>query len=293
MSALKRLRSVVDAGVLERARYEVIPTTKAEASVLEWVPRDLTVTVTASPGKGIEATLDLTESLARHGYDVVPHLSARLVRDEAHLKEIVARLVAAGVSNVFVPAGDADPPVGEFEGALEVLRLLDEMGRPFGRMGITGYPESHPIINDDVTIQAMWDKRLYADYIVSNLCFDPSAVRRFVARVRARGVSLPILVGIAAPVERTKLLSVAGKIGVGESAKFLTSHAGWFLRLGAPGGYSPDRLLDRLAGTLTDPASGIEGLHVFTFNQLRETEQWRRQLLERYRALRPPGTSGG
>jgi methylenetetrahydrofolate reductase (NADPH) len=53
------------------------------------------------------------------------------------------------------------------------------------------------------------------------------------------------------------------------------------LKLNAPGGYAPDRLLARIGPMLADPASKVEGLHVFTFNQVAETERWRRQLLER------------
>ena len=81
----------------------------------------------------------------------MPHLSARLVRDDAHLADIVARLTACGVDDVFVPAGDADPPAGEFDSALSLLERLAEMGNPFARTGITGYPETHPRIEDDVT----------------------------------------------------------------------------------------------------------------------------------------------
>ena len=43
----------------------------------------------------------------------------------------------------------------------------------------------------------MWDKRQHATYIVSNLCFDPAGYRNWVLRVRARGVTLPILTGMA------------------------------------------------------------------------------------------------
>src|SRR6202042_2360152 len=136
--------------------------------VLAWVPREVTVTVTASPVKGLEPTLALTERLSAHGYATVPHLSARLVADSAQLADIVARLTAAGVSDVFVPAGDADPPAGAFHSALDLLDQLTAMGRPFARVGITGYPESHPKIEDDITVQAMWDKRHHATYIVSN-----------------------------------------------------------------------------------------------------------------------------
>jgi methylenetetrahydrofolate reductase (NADPH) len=267
------------ADLLRRVRYEVIPTKTIEDRVLAAVPRDVTLTVTASPAKGLDATLDLSERFAGHGYRVVPHLSARLVVDEVHLKDLVERMRGFGVEDVFVPAGDADPPAGKFDSALPVLAELTALGRPFPRVGITGYPETHPAIDDDITVQAMWDKRTHGTYIVSNLCFDPAVLTRWVRRVRRRNVTLPIQLGIAGPVERTKLLSMATKIGVGESARFLTKHASWFVRLSAPGGYSPERLLHRSAGYLTRPEAGVAGLHVFTFNQVAETEQWRRRLL--------------
>ena len=267
------------APLLRAPRYEVFPGAGTEQAVLEWVPRELTVTVTASPTRGLEPTLDLATSLAGHGYTAVPHVTARLVRDDAHLADIVARLTAAGISDIFVPAGDADPPAGRFHSALELLEQLAEMGRPFARVGITGYPESHPKIGDDITVQSMWDKRRHAAYLVSNMCLDPATLRRWITRVRARGVTLPLLVGLAGPVDRARLLRMATVAGVSESARFLAGHTEWFLRLGVPGGYSPQRLLDRVSGTLTDPAAAVEGLHIFTFNQLRQTEEWRRQML--------------
>ncbi|MFF2364681.1 methylenetetrahydrofolate reductase [Streptomyces sp. NPDC058122] len=267
--------------LLSSVRYEVLPARTTEDEVLAHVPRDVVVTVTASPVKGLEPTLDLVGRLAAYGYRVVPHVPARLLRDDAHLKEVVDRLRETGVDDVFVPAGDADPPAGAYDGALPVLRGLGELGGPFARVGITGYPESHPLIHDDLTIQAMWDKSAHATYIVSNLCFDPRVLGDWVGRVRSRGVTLPVHVGVAGPVQRAKLLAMATKIGVGESTRFLTRHASWFLRFATPGGYSPDRLLARSRKVLTRPSAGVAGLHVFTFNQIAETERWRRALLDR------------
>ncbi|MDX3549102.1 methylenetetrahydrofolate reductase [Streptomyces europaeiscabiei] len=267
--------------LLNGVRYEVLPAKATEDKVLAHVPRDVVVTVTASPVKGLEPTLDLTARLAAHGHRVVPHVPARLLRDDAHLKDVVDRLREAGVDDVFVPAGDADPPAGAYDGALPVLRALSEQGAPFARVGVTGYPESHPLIHDDVTVQAMWDKREHATYIVSNLCFDPRVLGEWIARIRRRGIALPVHVGVAGPVQRAKLLSMATKIGVGESTRFLTKHPSWFLRFATPGGYAPERLLTRTGEALTAPASGVAGLHLFTFNQIAETEAWRRALLER------------
>lgn len=267
--------------LLGTVRYEVLPARSTEDKVLAHVPRDVVVTVTASPVKGLEPTLDLAGRLAGHGYRVVPHVPARLLRDDVHVKEVVSRLREAGVDDVFVPAGDADPPAGAYDGALPVLRRLTELGSPFARVGVTGYPESHPLIHDDITIQAMWDKRAHATYVVSNLCFDPRVLGEWVTRIRRRDVTLPLYVGVAGPVQRTKLLAMATKIGVGESTRFLTKHASWFMRFAAPGGYAPERLLTRAEEALTAPSAGVAGLHLFTFNQIAETERWRRALLER------------
>jgi methylenetetrahydrofolate reductase (NADPH) len=268
--------------LLEHSRYEVLPTASTEDKVLSHVPRDVVVTVTASPSKGLEATLDLTERLAGHGYAVVPHLAARMVRDRAELAELCARLTGKGITRVFVPGGDAEA-AGSYPDALALLVDLAELGRPFSQVGITGYPESHPTIHDDLTVQSMWDKRHYATHIVSNLTFDPAVIRDWVHRLRGRGVTMPLLLGIPGPVERTKLLAMATRIGVGESTRFLAKHKGTFARLAAPGGFTGERFLEKCGPTLAEPGSLVEGLHVFTFNQIAETEAWRQDLLGRLR----------
>ncbi len=274
-----KLSSDVVKASLRSARYEVLPTAKIEAAVIDSVPRDMTLTVTASPAKGIGATLDLTERLIGHGYPVVPHLAARMISGPAELEVIVTRLKGLGIDDVFCPAGDADPPAGEYTGSVPMLEHLTSMGRPFAHVGITGYPESHPAIEDDITIQSMWDKRAHGTYVVSNLCFDAATIHAWLKRMRRRGITLPVLIGLPGPVERAKLLSMATKIGVGQSVKFLSSHVSTFARIAAPGGYSPERFLQKSAGFLADETMNVTGLHMFTFNQVAETEAWRQQLL--------------
>ena len=270
--------------LLENARYEVLPTASTEDKVLEHLPRDRTITVTASPSKGLEATFDLAERLTGHGYAVVPHLAARMVTGPTELAEIVDRLRGKGITRVFVPGGDAEA-AGSYPDALALLEDLAAMGSPFAHVGITGYPESHPTLHDDLTVQSMWDKRRYATHIVSNLTFDPAVVRDWVRRLRARGVAMPLLLGIPGPVDRTKLLGMATKIGVGESTKFLAKNKGLFARLAAPGGFTGESFLEKCAPALGEEGALVDGLHVFTFNQVAETEAWRTGMLERMRGI--------
>jgi methylenetetrahydrofolate reductase (NADH) len=267
------------AELLEHSRYEVIPLAGVEEKVLEHVPREVTLTVTASPVKGLEPTFELTGALAAHGYSVVPHLSARLVVDDVHLREVVARLAELGVRDVFVVAGDADHPAGAYEGAGALLDAMEEVGHPFEQVGITGYPESHPLIDDETTIAAMFDKARHATYIASQICFDSRVTVEWVNNVWARGTRLPILVGIPGVVPRAKLLRVSTRIGIGESLRYLRKHNDFVTRFMRPGGFSPDRLLDGLAPVLADPERKVGGFHIFTFNELGETEAWRRRKL--------------
>jgi methylenetetrahydrofolate reductase (NADPH) len=267
------------ADALRRPRYEVIPLAGIVDEVVAHVPRELTVTVTASPTRGLEPTLATSEQLAGYGYRAVPHLSARLVVDEAHMKDVLQRLAAAGIDDVFVVAGDADVPAGAYGGALDLLAAMAEASHRLSHIGVTGYPESHAFIPDDVTIQAMWDKRRYATYIVSQVCFDPKVISRWIRRVRTRGVTLPIHVGVPGVVSRTKLLRISRKIGIGESARFLNRHRGWLGRALRKGGYAPDRVVDGLATIVAEPGMGVDGLHVYTFNELAQTEAWRRRRL--------------
>jgi methylenetetrahydrofolate reductase (NADPH) len=268
--------------VVEQARYEVLPTSTTEQQVLTHLPRDRVVTITASPTKGLEATLDLAGRLAAAGYTVVPHLAARMITGRSELAEICERLTRQGITRVFVPGGDAEP-AGDYPDALSLLADLTELGRPFAHVGVTGYPESHPTINDDLVVQAMWDKRRHATHVVSNLTFDPAVVRAWIRRMRDRGVTLPLLLGVPGPVERTKLLAMATRIGVGESTRFLAKHKGTLARLAAPGGFTGERFLRQCAPALAAPDANVCGLHVFTFNQIAETEAWRTDLLARLR----------
>ena len=265
---------------LRHPRYEVLPLDGIEAAVLAHVPRDATVTVTASPRRGLDATLEVSERLAREGYAVVPHLSARLVRDAAHLADVLARLETAGVRELFVPAGDAPEPAGQFSGAAALLAAMAELRADFPTIGITGYPESHHAISDEATIAAMFEKAEMATYIVSQICFDADVTAGWIANVRARGTGLPIWIGVPGVVDHARLLRISMRIGLGESTRFLRHQHGLVRRLMSRR-FTPDGLMRDLAPTVADPHANVAGFHFYTFNEVARMERWRRRALDR------------
>ena len=102
------------------------------------------MTVTASPSHGIEATFDLAEQLAARGHDVIPHLSAHMIRDRAHLQELLDRARAAAASRRCSSSAATRRTKGEFHDGLTLLRAIDELGHPFIEIGVPCYPEGHP-----------------------------------------------------------------------------------------------------------------------------------------------------
>jgi methylenetetrahydrofolate reductase (NADPH) len=269
------------AEALRTVSYEVLPFKSTEASVLAHVPLDVALTVTTTEAKGLGPTLDMAVRLCRHGYAAAPHLAARLVRDDAHLADIVAQLSEAGVENVFVIGGDAPEPAGTFPDALTLLQRLDEIGQPFRSVGIGGYPEGHGHISDELIEKALEQKAPHATQVITQLCFHADTTVNWAHTIRNRGVGLPVRVGIPGAVSRQKLVRISAGLGLGQSARFLKKQQSMFWRFFLPGGYSPNRLVQRLTPHFGQPHTNLHGFHVFTFNELEKTESWRKDWLAR------------
>jgi methylenetetrahydrofolate reductase (NADPH) len=126
----------------------------------------------------------------------------------------------------------------------------------------------------------MFAKAPMATHIVSQICFDSSTITDWIKEVRRRGTDLPIWIGVPGCVPHAKLLRVSMKIGLGESARYLSHNRGWISRVLARQ-FKPDRLVRELTPCATDPAARVAGFHLYTFNEVARTERWRLRLLER------------
>lgn len=253
-------------------RYELLPFGQAEAQAAA-LAEPVRLTMTASPRHGLERTFELAAALRRQGHGVTPHLAARMVRDRAHLDTLLATAASAGIDDLFVIGGDAPQPAGPYTSAGELLReLADHPLRP-EQIGIGGYPEGHPLIPDADLASALRDKAPLATYLVTQLCFDPDVLLRWLAGIRADGLELPAFAGIPGPVDRRRLLEVSVRVGVGPSVSFMRKQRGLRRLLSSPT-HAAEHLHDGLAGHLGDPRLGLVGLHYYTFNELEATHRW-------------------
>jgi methylenetetrahydrofolate reductase (NADPH) len=258
---------------LEPVRFEVLPFARSMEEAAQ-LPEKVRLTVTCSPKHGPDRSVEVAARLRELGHQVTVHVAARMVSDRDHLDRILSGMAQSGADDLFLIGGDADPPLGAYASAVELLDVI--AGHPLRprTIGIAGYPEGHPAISDEALEQALTDKRRHADYVATQMCFDPGALLAWVARQREGGMTLPVLVGIPGKVSRTKLLELSARIGVGPSLSFLRKQRG--IRALLSKGSTADKLYEKLASTVDDPELNIAGFHIFTFNQLLETWRWQR-----------------
>jgi methylenetetrahydrofolate reductase (NADH) len=243
-------------------RFEILPVGAGEEQAAE-LPERVRLTVTCSPRHGPDRTVEVGTRLRTLGHEVTVHLSARMVRDRTHLDGLLGTMAEAGIDDAFVIGGDPPEPIGQYASAVELLPVMHEHPNRPRTLGIAGYPEGHPLIDPATLATALAEKSRLADYVTTQLCFDPDAILRF-----AEQVELPVIAGLPGIVDRRRLLEVSVKVGVGPSLRYLRKQRGLrrLFRLSA----AADSLYDALA----PHSDAIESFHFYTFNRLLDTWAW-------------------
>src|SRR3954465_2699825 len=285
-SLLSRRRGLDDVGrsavasVLGDPIFELLPL-KSLPDQIPHLPAAARVSVTASPAKGIDATLDWAARLQADGFRAIPRLSARMIADRATLAALLDRARAAGLTHAFVVGGDADEP-GEYLDGLSLLRAMTELGHPFTTIGCPAYPQGHPDIPDAALASGLRDKAPYVEHVTTQMDFDTGAIERWVRARRAEGFEPAVVIGVPGVADPQKLLSIAARIGVKDAKRFLVKNLRFVTGLAKSGGfYKPTGFVEELAPLIADPAARVSGLHLYTFNAVEATESWRQSTLER------------
>jgi methylenetetrahydrofolate reductase (NADPH) len=256
---------------MDRARFEVLPF-PGIVEEAERLPREVRVTVTCSPKHGPDRAVETACRLGKLGHSATAHVAARMVRDRAHLDQLLADMAEAEVDDLFLIGGDIEERVGEYDSAVDLLPLVVDHPQRTESVGIAGYPEGHPRVSPEELERALRDKSRLADYVVTQMCFDPEALRNWIVQQRERGLELPIVVGMPGRVARRKLLRMSASIGVGPSIDFLRKQKG--LRRLLSRRSTADQLYEGVAPLLDEPELAVDGFQYFTFNELLQTWEW-------------------
>jgi methylenetetrahydrofolate reductase (NADPH) len=260
--------------------FELLPL-KSIGEQIAHLPAGARVSVTASPNKGIDATLDWAIRLQGEGFRAIPHLSARMIASRSVLEALLGRARDGGLTHAFVVGGDADEP-GEYLDGLSLLRAMTEIGHPFTTLGCPAYPQGHPDIPDAALAGALRDKAPFVAHVTTQMDFDTKAIASWVRARRAEGFTPDVVIGVPGVADPQKLLSIAARIGVKDAKRFLLKNLRFVTGLAKSGGfYKPTGFVEDLAPLIADPAAAVTGLHLYTFNAVEATEGWRRSMLEK------------
>lgn len=262
--------------------FEVIPL-KSVDDALASLPAKSMVSITCSPVRGIAATMELADQIRSRGHTVIPHIAARMVENQDHTAQIARWLRSEQIGRLFLVGGDADPPHGPYGAAVDFLRDLLEAGPELHTVGVTSYPDGHAAIPDRALHEALLAKQIVLaeaginGYASTQMCFNPGRIVDWLEAERLAGFALPVHLGIAGVVDRTKLMTMGARLGVGTSLSYLRKNRRAIGKLMTQSHYDPNDLLESLSADLR--RLDVEALHCFTFNQVGATEAWRRSVV--------------
>lgn len=217
------------------------------------------------------------------GFEPMPHLSARRIGSRAALERFLERAASeAGVEKCLLIAGDLSAPAGPYADSTSIIEtgLLERCGIKVVAIG--GHPEGHPAMTAEERWHVLEHKCLaieargMAPLIITQFAFDADIVLTWLDALRARGITVPVLVGVPGPASIARLARYAAMCGVGASASMLARYGISIGRLLGTAG--PEVFVDRLLRGLT-AGHGQISPHFFPFGGISPSLDW----IERYR----------
>jgi methylenetetrahydrofolate reductase (NADPH) len=237
---------------------------------------------TPEPSPEIQRRRDLTLDLTRRirdesGIEAMAHVTCSAQgRDD--LTRVLDRLATEGAENVLALRGD--PPGGTgtfvrpedgFEHAVELISLIREQGYNFC-VGAACYPETHTESADPETdIRHLKEKvDAGADFLITQLFHDNGCWQDFITRVRAAGITVPVVPGLMPIINRdgiVRMTELSGATLPDYLSQELDAH-----------GDDPDAVLEIGVAHTTAQALellevGVPGIHFYTLNKSRATRE--------------------
>ncbi|MEI6732157.1 MAG: hypothetical protein WCK90_05790 [archaeon] len=257
--------------LVTQSRIEVLPF-KSVIPKLELVPEGSTVQIATHDID--KMTFFLKECAGKFDLKFVPHLPARLLEGQDHLKKTLATILTCRVDDVFIIGGDESKPRGPYHDSLTLLHGLADMGylSTFRHVGTGSYPTGHPFIPEETLVCYLKGKQEFVTYIVGNLDFDYKSVLRYVGNLRENGIDKPFIASIIGAVEKKNLFGLLKEFSPKKTMNYMRSHPTLFLNL-MFGRYLPDKFLKGMAEN-EEKEYNLSGVLFSTFNSIESHVAW-------------------
>ena len=272
-------------GLLERFSIEVMPRTASKIrNFSDLLPGNTTIYIAHIDGTRFDDMISTAVRLRAEGFCIMPHITARTVRDADHLDTIVKRYrYEADVDRALLLAGGLDRPVGEYHSSVQLLRtgIFDQCG--FTDLHVAGHPEGNvdidrkgQTINVDAALLEKQSLSKVTDVqmaVVTQFAFASAPVVDWLERIRNLGITMPVHIGLAGPTKLQTLIKFAVSCGVGSSIRVLQRQARNVSKLLQP--FEPNELIAEFENIRIDrPELLIDGLHFYPLGGIKANAEY-------------------
>ncbi len=282
------------AGLLTSASVEISSSGRQLQELVDQFAAGTDVSITFLPGDHYRHNIETAASLRRAGFNPVPHIAAREMSSREMLDDFLAcARRGADVRRVVLIAGDVAAAKGPFRSSQDVAAtgLIEANG--IASVCVAGYPEGHPWLDRGPAFDALAAWRDWAARsgvrveIVTQFCFESAPILGWLGELGARGIDLPVKVGLAGPATLATLTKFGLRCGIGGSMRALRGQIGRLGRLLTDNG--PDEVVRGLMAAPPSATSAIAGFHLFPFGGLRKAGLWLREFERELQV--PPGAA--
>ena len=233
-------------------------------------------------GSTRERTLETVMEIAAEGHNAAPHLSC-IGSTREGIREMLAIFTARGIRRIVALRGDLPSGMvdrGEFRYGADLVAFVREYSGDWFKIEVAAYPETHPQAASPTSDLDNFVRKVEAgaDAAITQYFFNATAYFDFVERVRARGVTVPIVPGIMPITNYTQLARFSDACGAEIPRWMRIKFEGYRDDSASIRAFGLD-VVSALCEKLL--AAGAPGLHFYTLNQAAlSTEIWQRLKLE-------------
>ena len=245
----------------------------------EFLDKKHSVYITFLPDEKSENVVETAKKLKLEGYDVIPHLPARTVKNNKVLEKYIGELAEeAGCSKILIIGGGGNQ-AGEISSTMDVLKtdLLSKFN--FKSVGVAGHPEGSPDISKDALDLAIIEKNKFSlnvdfkMYLATQFFFEAKSLIEWEKHLNTINNKLDIHAGIPGPASIKTLINYARSCGIGNSLRFLTKQAFNLTKLATLN--TPDKLIYDLANYVeTNKSTNLKNIHFYAFGGMKKTSEW-------------------
>ena len=243
------------------------------------VSTDNAVYVTYLPDEDALRVIKAAKKLTIEGFNVIPHLPARTIKDNAELESYIGGLSEDAGCNKILVIGGGSNQKGNITSSLDILKTDLLSKYQFKEVGLAGHPDGNPDISIEELDRAIIEKNEfvknvdYKAYLATQFFFEASSLQIWEQKLDSLSNKLEIHAGLPGPATLKTLIAYATSCGIGNSIRFLSKQAINITKIATT--RTPDKIITDLAEyKIKNPCSKLVKLHFYPFGGIKKTSEW-------------------